>query len=383
MQELDDLEFDIDIDDADDFDYDNSGAKIQENSTFLKSTDAVNDETAQNQGVSEENNSANDPITEDPVPPEAAKTVKESNSKNDVFGNKDGAGTKQKRKKKKPGRRRRKIVAFILATAAFLCSAVIYFRGEDMDYTVTRYQVSSDKITADLRIVFLSDLHDREYGENNDELFSSVQSLSPDLIVLGGDFVTFPHGDSSVTLSLFKRLTTIAPCYAVLGNHEMEEIYSGNDETLADKISETGVTLLRNENSTIELNGNTIDIVGLEGATTDYELYGESKTVDNLTESYKGIRLCVCHVPQTILDHMQNSSVDLYLSGHTHGGLMNLPVVGRLYTREEGLFPKHAYGKYSLKSGATLIIGGGLGDSHDVLRVGNKPEIVVVDISSI
>lgn len=369
MLDKDELEFDFDIDDVDDFDYDNSGKRINKKS-----------DEKEEQVVTKLVNGEKKPAEADAFPV-IAKTAEQIKQLAEPEPTKK-LQTKKQKKKKAAKRKVKRIMAIILAVAAFACSIVIYFRGEDMDYTVTRYQVSSDKIESDIRIVFLSDLHEKEYGKDNTELVQSVEGLSPDLIVLGGDFITFPHGNSEIVLSLFSRLKDIAPCYAVLGNHEMQEIYSGYDETLAEKISETGVTLLRNENCSLEINGNVVNLVGLEGATKDYGLYGESETVDNLSEEYDGIRICICHVPDTIVSHMQDSPVDLYLSGHTHGGLMNLPIVGRLYTREEGIFPEHAYGEYDLKSGAKLIIGGGLGDSHNVVRVGNEHEIVLLDISN-
>lgn len=368
MLDTNELEFDLDIDEADDFDYDNSGKKIKEEPAAKENKTHPADEQKSRNAII-----AKVPPKEQPpsaLPAESAEPDREKRPQR-----------KPRSARKGTKRKVKKVTALILAVAAFACSIVIYFRGEDMNYTITRYQVSNDKIESDIRIVFLSDLHEKEYGEDNAELVQSVQDLKPDLIILGGDFVSFPYGDSKIALSLFSRLKGIAPCYAVLGNHEMEEIYSGSDETLAERISATGVTLLRNENCTIELDGNTINLVGLEGATKDYELYGEKETVDGLTDEYDGIRICVCHVPDTIVSHMQDSPVDLYLAGHTHGGLMNLPIVGRLYTREEGIFPKYAYGEYSLKSGAKLIIGGGLGDSHNVVRIGNEHEVVLIDIS--
>ena len=62
-------------------------------------------------------------------------------------------------------------------------------------------------------------------------------------------------------------------------------------------------------------------------------------------------------------------------------GLIRLPVLGRLYTAEEGLFPEYAGGMYQLDSGAPLIVGCGLGDSNRIPRVYNPPELVLVDVN--
>ena len=67
----------------------------------------------------------------------------------------------------------------------------------------------------------------------------------PDLILLGGDLVTFPNPEYENMLSLCRSLADVAPLYGVLGNHESEMIYGGVDDQLAEKFSEAGVQLLR------------------------------------------------------------------------------------------------------------------------------------------
>ena len=72
-----------------------------------------------------------------------------------------------------------------------------------------------------------------------------MQELDPDLILLGGDLVTFPNPEYENMLSLCRSLADVAPLYGVLGNHESEIIYGGVDDQLAEKFSEAGVQLLR------------------------------------------------------------------------------------------------------------------------------------------
>ena len=103
--------------------------------------------------------------------------------------------------------------------------------------------------------------------------------------------------------------------------------------------------------------------------------------MESLSRQYDTFRICINHVPMAFVDYMQNAPFDLALAGHTHGGLIRLPVVGRLYTAEEGLFPEYAGGMYQLDSGAPLIVGCGLGDSNQIPRVYNPPELVLVDVN--
>ena len=74
---------------------------------------------------------------------------------------------------------------------------------------------------------------------------------------------------------------------------------------------------------------------------------------------------------------------DLMLSGHTHGGVIRIPVLGPLLTKEGGLFPErggaYVYGRYSV-SDKPLIVSGGLENSNP-FRINNQPELVVIDIN--
>ena len=274
----------------------------------------------------------------------------------------------------------------LLATLVLLCGVAaaglkVYADYTNSHFQVTFYQVTSSHVSEKLRILFLSDLHLREYGENNSELIQTVQELDPDLILLGGDLVTFPNPEYENMLSLCRSLADVAPLYGVLGNHESEMIYGGVDDQLAEKFSEAGVQLLRNETRTIQIGENNVELIGLEGALKDFYKYGASDCVESLSRQYDTFRICINHVPMAFVDYMQDAPFDLALAGHTHGGLIRLPVLGRLYTAEEGLFPEYAGGMYQLDSGAPLIVGCGLGDSNRIPRVYNPPELVLVDVN--
>jgi predicted MPP superfamily phosphohydrolase len=71
------------------------------------------------------------------------------------------------------------------------------------------------------------------------------------------------------------------------------------------------------------------------------------------------------------------------ICGHTHGGIVRVPILGPLFTKEEGLFPersgKFVYGRYDV-AGAPLIVSSGLENSNP-LRINNEPELVVIDIN--
>lgn len=273
------------------------------------------------------------------------------------------------------------LAAFVLLCGVAAAGLKLYTDYTNSHFQVTFYRVTSSHVSEKLRVLFLSDLHLREYGEHNEELIQTVQELDPDLILLGGDLVTFPNPEYENMLSLCCSLADVAPLYGVLGNHESEMIYGGGDDQLAEKFSEAGVQLLRNETRTIQIGENNVELIGLEGALKDFYKYGASDCVESLSRQYDTFRICINHVPMAFVDYMQDAPFDLALAGHTHGGLIRLPVLGRLYTAEEGLFPEYAGGMYQLDSGAPLIVGCGLGDSNQIPRVYNPPELVLVDVN--
>ena len=270
----------------------------------------------------------------------------------------------------------------LIAAIVLLCGLAVWGLRTYIDYTkthfnVTYYRVTSSHVSETLRILFLSDLHLREYGEGNAELVKAVQELQPDLILLGGDLVTFPNPDYENMLELCRKLARIAPLYGVLGNHESEMIYGGVDEQLCEKFTQAGVTILRNEDRIVQLGSNSVELIGLD----DYYKYGASARMESLSSQYDTFRICINHVPMAFVDYMEDAPIDLALAGHTHGGLIRLPIVGRLYTAEEGFFPDYAGGEYQLDSGAPLIVGCGLGDSNEIPRIYNPPELVLVDVN--
>ena len=88
--------------------------------------------------------------------------------------------------------------------------------------TVTEYTVSCDKITEPIRFVYLSDLHDHEFGQKNENLAERVREESPDFILLGGDILNFYSENADIPLQLVGKLSEIAPVYYTIGNHELE-----------------------------------------------------------------------------------------------------------------------------------------------------------------
>ena len=92
-----------------------------------------------------------------------------------------------------------------------------------------------------VKTVVISDLHDHEFGEDNEKLVEKIRQISPDLILMDGDMLNAESENADVPLTLIEALRDTAPIYYALGNHEIGYIENGHSElteqlkTMADR----------------------------------------------------------------------------------------------------------------------------------------------------
>lgn len=294
------------------------------------------------------------------------------------------APKKQKKARSKGNLINLLIVLVILAVLAGLLAWNI--RYDMTNYGVEFYKVESVKIDTPIRAVFVSDLHMREYGAGNADLLNDITNLKPDVILLGGDLVVDSVDNYDSMLDFCKKCREIAPVYGVIGNHESIRIYHHNDVTLPKRFADAGVRLLRNEEEIITVKNQKIKLVGVEGSSANFDKYGADKFMNYVEgerseqEFKNNFTICLSHVPTLFPEKLSAYTFDLGLAGHVHGGVIRLPKVGGLFSREEGAFPDYTDGEYVLDNGAELIVSRGLGSSGRVPRINNVPELSVIDI---
>lgn len=284
---------------------------------------------------------------------------------------------------KKTGKRKGRIRRILLCVLALLLVAVfLYVPYTKTHYKIVFYQETSKKVSDNIRIAVISDIHNREYGENNEALISDLRELKPDLILFPGDMVIREQDDYQPMLDLVSNLTGIAPCYGVLGNHESERIYYRDDKGLPEAFENAGLRLLRNAQEEIEIGKNTVQLIGVEGTSYGFEEYGGREFMEKTNIDPAAFSILMAHIPILFEPQLSGYDFDLGIAGHVHGGIVVLPFIDGLYTREEGFFPKFTAGKYILEKQQTLIISAGLGDSKVFPpRIHNMPELVVIDVN--
>lgn len=268
--------------------------------------------------------------------------------------------------------------------AVIIILAVLYCFYVNNDLTVTSYKIET-KLDNPLRIVQLTDLHEKEFGKDNIRLIETVKEQDPDLIVMTGDMQNKNDEDTDVVCSLIRELSKTADVYYGYGNHEKtwEQNFNKN---FAEIVTDAGATVLENEYMDITVRGNELRIAGYMGyyravnmtADTEKEQQAELAFMDEFenTDRYK---ILLNHIPTSWSDwgYLDLYPVDLVFGGHYHGGQMVLPLVGPLYAPYIGFFPDNVKGLYQGENG-NCILSSGLGTDYFIPRINNLPEIVTV-----
>ena len=278
-------------------------------------------------------------------------------------------------------RRRRLLVIAIIFVAIDLMVIGLwhYIVHEENTLEVTFYHLESDKVDAGFRIVQLSDLHLHEFGEKNSELVNWVSRLEPDVIVITGDMNIHFNEDVHIVTELCEQLVQITNVYYVMGNHEWVD-HIDRHTSIKSELVATGVIMLENTYVETEINGNKVVIGGLVNEVTNFDKYTGPKFMEKFMAK-DGFHLLLVHYPEYFLGKLNDYTIDLAMCGHTHGGIIRIPVIGGLYSSDQGLFPKLYEGMQVVDGGSTVVVSRGLGGDSNIPRINNNPEIVVVDVN--
>lgn len=262
----------------------------------------------------------------------------------------------------------------VLKAIAVLLLIFIVLGAISFPLKTVYYDIYSDEVREDVRILQISDLHSTYYGKNMNTLIEAIDEAAPDIIVMTGD-VYDDERDNINTSLLIENIGSRYECYYVAGNHEFrtsEWAYVRKAEA-----ENFGVTVLEG------------DCVSSRGIT----VCGAARSADGSISLDESLKLCaegaegysvlLYHYPEDI-DYLRSyDSFDLILCGHAHGGQWRIPFIANgIYAPGEGLFPKYAGGRYDFDD-CTMIVSRGLKRGiFEVPRIFNNPELVVIDIHS-
>lgn len=280
---------------------------------------------------------------------------------------------------------KRRLAALLFAAAGVLCW---WFFGSKYGLEVSNYVLTTPKLTAPVRIVQLSDLHNSEFGRENERLVRLVGKQQPDIILLTGDMLNGDERETDIAVRLIEQLAPIAPVYASMGNHEQahRRVFGTDIQTLYE---DAGAVLLEREYMDIDINGQTLRIGGILGycLSEEYLRTGEARPGEiAYLKDFQDTQLftiLMCHMPLCWIedDNLEQWAIDCIFAGHAHGGQIRLPWIGGAYAPDQGWFPGQMRGLYfSQDRQRMMVLSRGLGSRGRIPRINNVPELVVVDI---
>lgn len=241
---------------------------------------------------------------------------------------------------------------------------------------LTSYGLYSSKVTHEVVIAHLSDLHEKEFGKKNANLMRKVQALKPDFIAITGDLVAHENQKRPplpYAKLLARGLSTIAPTYFVTGNHE--RLF---DAEITETLADGGVKTIRGGIETLHIRGGAVNISGMDDIT-----YEGADVVDAVRVFAKkeGFNVFLAHRPE-FFELYLNRNIDLVLCGHTHAGQIRFPKIGTFVMSGQGFMPKYVQGEFT-DGQTTMIISRGLGSSgYPAVRINNPPDLVAVYIQN-
>ena len=275
-------------------------------------------------------------------------------------------------------------VAAVVAITGIATDAVAFQANDPVlrriDLTLPRLPQKWDG----LRIAQLSDFHyDPDFSVIPiQKAVKIINSLHVDLVALTGDFVTqeffhrhifgTPHPVLAVIpcAEVLSGLRSKYGSFAVLGNHD---VWCGA-ETIIDKLQAKNIPVLRNSSSVLENGGQRLWLAGVDDV---YEGAPDlQKTLSHIPD--EDCVILLCHEPD-YADTVRGYSVDLQLSGHSHGGQIRLPLIGPPYLPELGR--KYPIGMYNFGH-LTLYTNVGIGTIRIPARWNCPPEITLFTLHS-
>ncbi|MCL2512267.1 MAG: metallophosphoesterase [Oscillospiraceae bacterium] len=270
---------------------------------------------------------------------------------------------------------------FFIAGAFILTAVFIFFAYYQNNHIVVTDVNISAHIETPFNIIHLSDLHGKQFGKGSRRLYDVIKEQSPDLIVITGDIIDKNAKNIEETAEFIESLSGEWPLACILGNNEG---YTGRRDEIAGKLIEKGIILLANETAAFDINGNKVNILGLEEEAGE-SLRASGGLLGRLSET-GGFNIVLSHYPEHYAliggDSYKNYKFDLMLSGHAHGGQFILPFIGGVAAPGQGLFPKYYTGLYEEEPFCNkMIVSRGLGNSLFPLRLFNFPEVVNIHIS--
>ncbi len=279
-----------------------------------------------------------------------------------------------------------KKIVLVHSAVIFLFSLLLLLAS--LPLRAVSFDIPLRGISTPVRIAILADLHGRRFGKDNERLLALVEEQKADAVFLVGDMLAAGASaeDIQQLVELIAALSDAAPVYFAPGNHELSCMET--DAMLLDRVAAAGAVVVNDSYADVCLRGQLLRIGGTMGHAFPF---GRTEEAFAASPEYRFLKdfentdvpkLCLAHMPDTFIFNGAYGlwDVDLVISGHTHGGLVRLPLAGGLYAPMQGLFPAYDRGLFQLGEHMQLLITSGLAGYGWIPRINNPPEIAVVTL---
>jgi predicted MPP superfamily phosphohydrolase len=224
------------------------------------------------------------------------------------------------------------------------------------------------RLAQPLRIGFASDFHAGPTTPSAvyDDLLACVRDEAPDVLLLGGDYVSFCADNVARLKTFLAGLRAPLGVYAVVGNHD---IWNGRG-VIEDTLRAAGVQVLVNRSVALPAPFGLVSVCGI-----DDPWLGRPSGPDTFAGA-SDVRIYLMHSPDG-LRHVGDERFDVGFAGHTHGGQIARPD-GVPLLRPKGPFSRlYCYGRFDLPDDGPLLVSRGVGCSAIPLRVNADPELLI------
>lgn len=281
-----------------------------------------------------------------------------------------------------------KTVTCLAGLAALAVGGLLRSQYERDQLVVEKVQIRSFKVKKKRTAVFLTDLHDKEFGRQNHRLLDAIRQEKPDFVLVGGDTMVAKRdlAGLAVTKNLLASLKEICPVYYGNGNHEQRlrterETYKDLYRDFRRILKRYHVTYL--SDSSVDV-GEDIRISGLDIDPVYYRnMVPKQMEKEYLTRhlgraEQERFQILLAHSP-LFFDAYARWGADLALAGHFHGGTVRIPGLGGVMTPQYQFFLPYCGGTFE-QNGRYMVVGRGLGTHSINIRFCNKPQIVSVEL---
>lgn len=281
-----------------------------------------------------------------------------------------------------------KTVTCLAGLAALAVGGLLRSQYERDQLVVEKVQIRSFKVKRKRTAVFLTDLHDKEFGRQNHRLLDAIRQEKPDFVLVGGDTMVAKRdlAGLAVTENLLAGLKEICPVYYGNGNHEQRlrterETYKDLYRDFRRILKRYHVTYL--SDSSVDV-GEDIRISGLDIDPVYYRNMVPKRMEKEYLTRHLGraeqerFQILLAHSP-LFFDAYARWGADLALAGHFHGGTVRIPGLGGVMTPQYQFFLPYCGGTFE-QNGRYMVVGRGLGTHSINIRFCNKPQIVSVDL---